>query len=195
MALASVAELERASAQGTIVSIKVDDVMYGKGGLHKHMEFTEQYIIIMAVSLFLIVFGFLFVARKMISRRIRRSFREWMHPTSELKQSLDPAEHETVSGVSDKLSSSSDDDEDDCDESVQYHNVVDDFVDDMSTDSAKEKASAVLEAADARISRQRDRIDSLRIALDMEKVGRDLERDRLRSQLASLEAQLAGKQD
>ena len=195
MALASVAELERASAQGTIVSIKVDDVMYGKGGLHKHMEFTEQYLIIMAVSLFLIVFGFLFVARKMISRRIRRSFREWMHPTSELKQSLDPAEHETVSGVSDKLSSSSDDDEDDCDESVQYHNVVDDFVDDMSTDSAKEKASAVLEAADARISRQRDRIDSLRIALDMEKVGRDLERDRLRSQLASLEAQLAGKQD
>ena len=134
MALASVAELERASAQGTIVSIKVDDVMYGKGGLHKHMEFTEQYLIIMAVSLFLIVFGFLFVARKMISRRIRRSFREWMHPTSELKQSLDPAEHETVSGVSDKLSSSSDDDEDDCDESVQYHNVVDDFVDDMSTD-------------------------------------------------------------
>lgn len=188
MTIATAEDMTRASKQGTIVAINVDGRRYGSGGLHSHLEFTGKSLI--GLSLFLVLFFtvFFWATRKLLMRRARRCFRTLTQPPEEnLKEHLAPGEENAESAAEDLATASEEE------ESVCFHEIVDDFVDDMSTTSAKDRASAVVDAAEIRISQQQQRIENLQLALDMERVRRDLERDRLKSQLAALQKQLSEK--
>jgi len=152
--------------------------------MRKHLVFTEKSLSTLAAFLIVTVVGFLWFTRRLLAKRARRFVRDLTQP-SELKQHL--ASDDTVTDGPEMDSSSSSDD------SEFFHQKIDEYMDDMSTSSAKEKASEVLGVAETKVNNQQDCIKSLKVALDMERVQRILERDRLQTEVEALRAQLSDR--
>lgn len=187
MEMATTQDLERASSQGSILAIEVDGKWYGKGGFETESDGSIlRYVIAFGTVACIFWLGLLCYARKLIYRRAMRLIRKVRSPS--LRESLSPSDkdsYSTGSGTADSSDSSLQDSTD------RYHAVVEEFLDDESVDTTtRDKAAAVFQSADSKMSNQENDIAQLKFTIDMERTMHDLERSRLKEYAASLERQL-----
>lgn len=185
MEAATLDDLRRATAQGSIVEIDVDGVLYGGSGSAHYDAFslTNPQVILLFICLCLIWAIFFYVARKLLYNRIVRCFRRV--PTVELNEKLHSDDADADTAVASEANETAN----------PYQQAADDLMEEIVEEHKKDKARTLLNEMESSVSERDNEITNLAFQLDMERTKFSLERQRMTERMEALQQQLSDYQN